>query len=264
MAVRFNDEDRCIHLFKNKWGLRKFKEDLKSAGLNKRCYMKPCLPYIGKQYRRSDVRIVFVGKAPLARNRSPATDGLSFNEAIRDSFGTVDWVSEHFAGRDGYYSSFWRSIYLLTGSLQEDRKELMDYRLDEKSELKSRNCFESIAWTNIFKICMRRKESKDNNPDDRMCKFLLEHFNTLPDEIDALKPDVIIFTTGKSYDKYLDKALRGRFQIRTRELKGLPGVSRISIIGHSTLVLRTPHFQAMSRLELKHLYRYIKRNLPCC
>lgn len=38
------------------------------------------------------------------------------------------------------------------------------------------------------------------NPDDTMRQLLLRNFDTLAGEIDLIRPDVVVFSTGPSYD----------------------------------------------------------------
>lgn len=59
----------------------------------------------------------------------------------------------------------------------------------------AREYFTGIALTNLLKVGMEA-----GNPDDTMRQLLLRNFDTLAGEIDLIRPDVVVFSTGPSYD----------------------------------------------------------------
>lgn len=60
-----------------------------------------------------------------------------------------------------------------------------------------------IIWNNIYKI--GNKEKGKNRPTDVIRSFENEHFNVIEEEINILKPDIIIFFTGPNYEKRVEK-----------------------------------------------------------
>lgn len=219
-------------------------------------YAAPCLPYIGSAFcdERSP-RVLFVGKATYGWG--------CLTEAIDERWTAGEWIGDSesfilervlpFFGRlqpgphGCYHSSFWRRIYSLTCRLSCGRADL-SY---EREADQARRCFATIAWTNLFKV-----GTVAGNPDGRMAELLLTHLNTLPDEIRILRPRVVVFSTGSTYDYWLSRSLvvfGAKVEVpseRISAVSGLPGVK---------CALRTPHFQACTTEEFDELCRTVVR-----
>ncbi|WP_278622918.1 hypothetical protein [Parabacteroides gordonii] len=60
-----------------------------------------------------------------------------------------------------------------------------------------------IVWNNIYKI--GNKEKGKNRPVKQIRDFENEYFNLIREEIEILKPDVIIFLTGPNYENRVKK-----------------------------------------------------------
>lgn len=61
-----------------------------------------------------------------------------------------------------------------------------------------------FAWTNILKL-----DEADRRPAPDLEDLLLQHFNVVPEELDILKPDVVVFLTGPDYDGILERTFAG-------------------------------------------------------
>ena len=124
----------------------------------------------------------------------------------------------------------------------------MDWKYARDAET-AHACFHRITWTNVFRV-----GGFAGNPDSRMIQLLLNEFNTLRDEINILKPQVTLFSTGRSYDDLLCQALgitsvnfdqRGPFSI-------------VSGLGDSVKVaLRTQHFQRLTNLQVEEISKLL-------
>jgi len=241
----------------------KIYEKFPETGLDE--YAAPFIPYVGENYSESDKKILFVGKATDGWgefNENGTWKDISLNKArdmgperlaeLSSKLVAVN-VALYFAGCNsvnsggiGYHSRFWQVIYQLTTSVQQDKSELAEY-IRKKSW--SDKCFNSIAWTNIFKI-----SKKDGNPEsEKFIDFLLENVNTLKEEISILEPDIIIFSTGPSYDTYLNRIFP-KIDIAKKygcvtELK--------NVYDDADAVLRTWHFQALSNQKVRRAYKLI-------
>ncbi|MGH9325808.1 MAG: hypothetical protein ACRD2B_03855 [Terriglobia bacterium] len=216
-------------------------------------YAAPCLPYVGPAFfEEANLRMLFVGKA---------TNGWgSLGNAIADVWPAVKLFADSerfireriipFYGRlppgdlGCYQSSFWRRIYSLTCRVLASQADL-EY---QREATRAQRCFGEIAWTNLFKV-----GTSTGNPDSRMSELLLECLNTLPDEMQMLKPRIVIFSTGSTYDHFLSRAFSETLIIeRPRE--------RFSLVGGLAGVacaLRTPHFQACTNGEFNELCRTV-------
>jgi len=265
--------------------LKEIYRKLKEEDLLCKYYCVPFLPYVGRNYWNVKTRILYVGRAPYGWGELKERDKDGKKEykwetipLTKPSYMNPEklaelskkfvenclkpYYDEDLKGEEGkrfrddrwsrgriYNSLFWQRIYVLTISIYEG--EFIGYSYNTYDG--NFECFQSIAWTNVFKIGM-----VEGNPDSKMIKFLLKNFNTLREEIEYLKPDLIIFSTGKSYDKYLREAL----EIETPDdIEETEGVKRLGDVYNSALVLRTKHFQAIRNEELEKIYNYIKREL---
>jgi hypothetical protein len=169
----------------------------------------------------------------------------------------IDTVASYYGGGKGYPSRFLQVVYQLTVSILKNKSELIEYGRDYLGD-DSYDCFHSIAWTNVFKIGTRYDTCCKGAPDDVMIDCLLNNFNTLPNEITLLKPkpNLIIFSTGKPYDKYLKKIFP---EMTITDI--MDGVAKLENVYDDALVVRTKHFQALSNDEVEELYDYIRAEL---
>ena len=114
----------------------------------------------------------------------------------------------------------------------------------------AKECFLGVAWTNVFKVGM-----KVGNPDDTMRQLLLRNFDTLAGEIDLIRPDVVVFSTGPSYDYFLQQSsLRAKVvhpKERVSDVSDLPPFIKCAI--------RTPHFRVLTNSGLPMIARLMTR-----
>jgi len=236
-------------------------------------YSYPFVTYIGRNYCDAFPKIFYVGQAQRGWGVDQLyhqADNIHLSDAVRlntpvevlseiaDNFVTNS-IETYYGGEGGDtypHSAFWHWIYKLTVSVQQKKPELFSYVGVEKSGLFSRECFASIAWSNVFKIS--RLES---NPDKRMREFLVEStFNTLQVEIENLDPDLIVFLTGDTYDSYL----RQVFPELVKEAQITDGVTakevyRLSGVRDRAIVIRGPHPRNAPTEKLSQLYDYLKK-----
>lgn len=145
----------------------------------------------------------------------------------------VDNVKAHYAGDQGYHSSFWHRTYGICSSLLEHRDQLDFSRMPERAER---------VWTNVFKI-----GTSNSNPDRPMADLLVNHGPHLSEELNLLSPHVVVFSTGCGYDEY-------------RRRSGLTPVpispQLATVVGPQAMVgIRGRHSQAQSNIDVDELYR---------
>jgi len=253
---------------------------LKNRDLDQYCF--PFIPWIGDNYDGMRPKILYVGKATdrgWNDENTRKSNGQTFrtlSTVIKERIKLKDLaaISEflikksvipYYGGWEelypiglGFQSSFFDWIYRLTVSIQNDTPELFRDVGIIKSRKLSEDCFNSIAWTNFFKIFWMEKKS---NLDIEMQNFLIGGvFNTLKDEIDCLKPDMIIFFTGFSYGGDLRRVLgdwkptvnKGAFmriELLNKKMEGL---------NDRAVVILSRHPQGGRTDELKELYKFLK------
>jgi hypothetical protein len=94
-----------------------------------------------------------------------------------------------------------------------------------------------------------------NNLDSALRKIHDKHY-TISKEIEVLKPNLIWFPTGPSYDRYLKKALP---HISFEDVKEVKGVQEIKGLG--CLALRTYHPQYTKVFNATAFARYLRDRL---
>jgi hypothetical protein len=237
-----------------------FYDAVLNAGIRPERYAWPFLPYVGEAFQAGTGRgILFVGKATGAW--SDRCDGYGNLKECMDrritaaellaltKWVVLERVLPHYANehpKSPLSSLFWRRCYVLS---------IRTFRNDSRFECPrdatlARECFTGIAWTNLFKVGMEK-----GNPDSTMRQFLLRSFDTLGDEINLIRPDVVVFSTGRSYDAFLqDSSARVKVlerEDRVSKVSGLPPFVECAI--------RTPHFQSVPNNELSRIAELMAR-----
>ncbi len=260
--------NRTIREIFNEERLKRLYRNLQKSGLWNEHYCAPFIPYVGKNYDMAEKKILYVGKSTYDWGKytdNGEWKSISLFQAEKMQPKELANLSTNFIERNvahfyaggksyrvkdrGYYSHFWRRVYMLTTSILKNECQLVKYKRNKDD---SYWCFHSIAWTNVFKIGTKDDTPSQGAPDDDMIEFLLHNFNTLPKEIKCLKPDLIIFSTGLGYDEYLKKIFP---EVTITDIRG--GIAKLRNVDDDALVIRTKHFQYLSNNKVKNLYSYI-------
>jgi hypothetical protein len=227
----------------------------------------PFVPYWGSAYGDDNKpKMLFIGKATFGWGKGDEGQGRG---TLNDMLGMDDHARwEHlvklpkefiedeiipFYGGEArhYYSQFWNRIYRLTGKLLMNRPVLKYKREEQASE----KCFRSIAWSNVFKVGALKSDG--GNPNKKLIDIQKEENkkegNPFEEEINVLKPDVAIFSTGPSYDRLLEDMLP-----KTKMRKVGPDHLAIKEIEKlNALAFRTYHFRHYSNHDFKQVVDYI-------
>ena len=179
----------------------------------------PFVPYVGGSYSNAKPKILIIGKATFGWGKGDEGQGSG---ALNDVLGMDDhalWehlvelpkefiegeIIPFYGGEDGHYNGpFWRRIYQLSSKLLVGHP-VADYKRERH---RSEECFRSIAWSNVFKVGALKSEG--GNPKKKLIDIQKEENkkegNAFEEEITALQPDVVIFSTGPDeYDKADEK-----------------------------------------------------------
>jgi hypothetical protein len=219
----------------------------------------PFLPYVGNDYAQAKHKVLVVGKATYGWKCKDVSGNN--NESLAEiSLEDPEWwhrleeapknfiegcVLPFYAGREGYKSLFWNRIYRILGDLLSENN-ISRYDRDESV---SQTVFRSFAWTNVFKLAGLK-----GNPRKKLREPQIQS-NSLPDEISYLEPDVILFFTGPSYDKYLCEIFQEMSLAEPNSLKQVPGVRE-----QARVTLRTYHPQS-GKFCFKEVTDLIRDNL---
>ena len=173
------------NLYSSKWGklsemLQSFNdddpEDLENLATH------PLLIKTDDEYANADLKVMFFGQE--------TNDWNGVFEEDTNVDDVVD-VYENFylkKGYEQYGKPFWNFIRNLK-STQSKRKI-------------------GYIWNNVLKI----GKSESGTPQQGLIKYTIDYFNVIPQEIEILKPNVLLFLSGHTYDDHIRKTI-GNFSI---------------------------------------------------
>lgn len=173
------------NLYSSKWGkinemLQSFNEDDPEDLENLATH--PLLIKTDDEYAKADLKVMFFGQETNEWN------GVFEEYADLES---VLAVYENFylkKGYEQYGKPFWNFIRNLK-STQSTKKI-------------------GYIWNNVLKI----GKSESGTPQQGLIKYTIDYFNVIPQEIEILKPNVLLFLSGHTYDDHIRKAI-GNFSI---------------------------------------------------
>lgn len=140
------------------------------------------------------------------------------------------------------HSPFWSRVYRLGTRLFLGDAALPFVRREDWA----RACFGQIAWTNVFKI----GGSCGGNPPSEMRELLLSNFSFLGDEIEIIKPRIVVFSTGSGYDQILSRSVG--MEVDLEPDRNAPEIAALRT-RTGRLGYRTPHFQRLRNQDLDRL-----------
>jgi len=152
----------------------------------------PFVPYIFDEYESSKIKLMFVGQQT---NGGPSIKDLidqkiSYPELFED---WVEFKHNDASSKSHYNSPFWNFIHKVC-------KEIGINKL-------------GFVWSNIVKF-----ESNNSCPRKEIYEIGRKFFNTMPLEIKAVEPDMVVFLTGPNYDWAIKDAFPEVFFSTVRNL----------------------------------------------
>lgn len=139
---------------------------------------------------KADLKIMIMGQETDSWERQQKRPFTPIDQSSKIVASTVDDFMDTyrtFLNEWGKNSPFWHYIKNINSSLN---RQLPGKTIE-------------IIWNNIYKI--GNKEKGKNRPTDIIRSFENEHFNVIEEEVNILKPDIIIFFTGPNYEKRVEK-----------------------------------------------------------
>jgi hypothetical protein len=228
----------------------------------------PFVPYVGANYCDAKPKILIIGKATYGWGKGDEGQGSGALNDVLDMDDHALWehlvelpkefmkdeIIPFYGGEKGhYYAQFWNRIYRLSGKLLMNRP-VLKYKREEQV---SQKCFQSIAWSNVFKVGALKSEG--GNPKKKLRDIQKDENkkegNAFEEEITALQPDVAIFSTGPP-DDYV-KHIKDLLPNTSMEDVGPEHLKIKEIEGLDNLAFRTYHFQYYSNEKFEQLVEYI-------
>ena len=162
--------DALYELYSSRWNV--FIENIQSK-------VESAMPFLivpTNDYCISEKRIMIVGQ----ETDSWAKEVYDFPE--EQTHSNVLKVYDRFVNRGGYNSPYWDFIRAIKEAAPSNTQFVIN---------------------NIVKIGKKR----DVGCDDYINNLTIEHMNLLPQELEILKPDMMLFLTGPNYDHRIEAAL---------------------------------------------------------
>ncbi len=142
----------------------------------------PLLLKTDKEFEEAELKVMFFGKETNEWN------GVFEDDIDIDSITTVYDEFYLQKGYEKYGKPFWNFIRSLK-NLQSEKKI-------------------GYIWNNVLKI----GKTDVGTPQQGLINYTIDYFNVIPQEIEILKPNILLFLSGHSYDEYIRKSI-GSFTI---------------------------------------------------
>ncbi len=173
------------NLYSSKWGkinemLQSFNEDDPEDLENLATH--PLLIKTDDEYAKADLKVMFFGQE------------------------TNEWngVFEEYADLESVLAVY-EDFYLKRG-YEQYGKPFWNFIRNLKSTQSTKKI--GYIWNNVLKI----GKSESGTPQQGLIKYTIDYFNVIPQEIEILKPNVLLFLSGHTYDDHIRKTI-GNFSI---------------------------------------------------
>lgn len=153
---------------------------------NKATY--PLLIQTNEEYFNATTKIIFFGQETNGWGKDEINNGIFEEGTNIDSVINIYNSFYLQKGYEKYGKSFWNFI-----------KVLKNNKVDKKN---------GFIWNNVLKI----GKIGISTPQQGLINYTIDYFNVLPQEIEILKPNILLFLSGPKYDKYIEKSV-GNFTI---------------------------------------------------
>ena len=173
------------NLYSSKWGkinemLQSFNEDDPEDLENLATH--PLLIKTDDEYAKADLKVMFFGQE------------------------TNEWngVFEEYADLESVLAVY-EDFYLKRG-YEQYGKPFWNFIRNLKSTQSTKKI--GYIWNNVLKI----GKSESGTPQQGLINYTIDYFNVIPQEIEILKPNVLLFLSGHTYDDHIRKTI-GNFSI---------------------------------------------------
>jgi len=143
-------------------------------------------------YKSADIRMIVFGQ-----------ETNNWHHQFQTNIGkTLDWYASFLEARThNGKGTFWNSARRFKGQLEEE----------------SNSKTVELVWNNVFKV----GKTKRGKPGEEIRHVEKQDFDVIQQEIDILKPNLVVFFSGPYYDKHLGSRILG-YEVQP-VLDGYPG-----------------------------------------
>ncbi len=148
----------------------------------------PLLIQTNEEYENADFKVMFFGKETNEWGKSEINNGIFEEDIDIDSIVRIYYQFYLEKKYERYGKPFWNFIRRLKST--QSKKKI------------------GYIWNNVLKI----GKCESGTPQPNLRKYTFDYFNIIPQEIEILKPNILLFLSGHSYDEYIRKSI-GSFTI---------------------------------------------------
>ena len=178
-----------------------------------------------KEYLQSEFKILFFGREP---------NGW-MGDLVLNTSDCINKYKDFGLCENGRYTTFWQYIY-------HTKNILMPQSITQKNFL----------WSNVSKFSKLNGKSIDLDS----YKFFCDNFQILETELKILKPDVIIFFTGESWDDKIRYQINSEIQFKS--VKDEIPISKLSRVQSEILPYNTYRVDHPTTLQLQKNWNYME------
>ncbi len=230
--MKISINQKLEELYVSKW--ENLKNYLNEIVENENYTIKPTNPLLLKHrdceaYENSEIRLMIIGQE--------TNDwGGCFHKEVDDMDEIIEIYTDFYSGYNfenhrGFFKNHFNSFLKL---------------VKNKYPEKTISCF----WNNVIKV---GKANDKNIPPQYILELEQKYFSVLKDEIEIIKPNVILFYTGHNYDKYV---IHHFPELVKEDIIGFNSSElQIFKLNNVDFAFRTPHPQ---RLHFQGKERYNK------
>lgn len=209
-------------LYNSKW--ENLKNTLNNIVEDENYIIKPTNPLLLKHrdcetYENSEIRVMIIGQETndWGGDFHKEVDGIDEIIEIYTDF----YSGYNFENHKGYFKNHFNGFLKMLKSKYPD---------------KTTSCF----WNNVIKV---GRSNDKNAPPEYILELEHKYFSVLKDEIEIIKPNVVLFYTGYTYDKYI---LHHFPELLKEDISGFTSAElQILRIDNVDFTFRTAHPQSL-------------------
>lgn len=228
--------EQLLELYNSKYPeLKKALFDYNSKIMDKTteemCATNPLLIKVNSEWENSNLKILIFGQETNFWAREA---GNNQNDSLfcGDVDPVINVYQDFFLGNQMYNSPFWNEFKRIKNSLDNENKKI------------------SVLWNNVIKI---GRQGIGNVEEINI--ITKKYFDVIKEEINILKPDVIIFFTGPNYDNHIQNFISD-FEFKQIADYDTDKLCELKLIDFDNIqkVIRTYHPQYLYLNKLRKEY----------
>lgn len=232
-----NINEKLIKAYKANWS--SLTEELNKILQNKDYDQKPTNPLLlsidEEKYTNADINVLIIGQET---NDWGHIFNSNFDETIEiyDDFFNSGHALENYGGQ------FWNGVNRFHDLLA---KKFPDKKIN-------------LTWNNVVKIGAAGRNQ--NHPKEYIYNIEKNNFNVLPDEIEILNPDIILFVSGPYYDSNIEDKLKDIEFVKVDDEFPIRRLSKIKYRQYQN-IFRTYHPNYLWRNNINDYFNTIIENI---